>query len=42
MLELQSETRLVSEEELGNEKLVPLWTTETSNAMCMVIQNSVS
>ena len=41
-LEWQSETRVVPEEELRNEKVVPVWTTESSNVMCMVIQNSVS
>ena len=41
-LEWQSETRIVSEEELDTERVVPVSTTESPNVMCMVIQNSVS
>ena len=41
-LECQSETRLVSEDERGKKKVVPVWTTESRNVICMVIQNSVS
>ena len=42
MLDWQSETRLVSEEELRTERVVLVWTTESPNVMCMAIQNSVS
>ena len=41
-LEWQLETRFVSEEELGTEKVVPVWTTGSQRGMCMLIQNSVS
>ena len=41
-LEWQLEAQLVSEEELGTEKVVRVWTTESPNVMCRVIQNSVS